>query len=245
MCATALEWLIEHPSPEDLVDGSGDAPDVSVSAKCAINVKHIKLLAFVEQMKFSSISLYFDHLQANTTNNIESLLEIIRIYGQRNSPPSAEAIQLFIDMGFEEALAREALRVVGNHHSLACEWLVGNRSKVAFDRSDGSPFDSHVLQILLDSPHIQLGLSSPKIFFGLYIVLILYFKTNASHMFNDYIFILNLFVASPAFLSILEDYAAMGMWLNDNETANIIGEILRTYHGEKHISAINHFRDCI
>lgn len=173
VCATALEWLIEHPSPVDLVDGSGDAPDVSVSTKCAINVKHVKLLAFVQQMKISSISLYFDHLQANTTNNIESLLEIIRIYGQRNSPPSAEAIQLFIDMGFEEALAREALRVVGNHHSLACEWLVGNRSKVAFDRSDGSPFDLHVLKILLDSPHIQLGLSSPKIFFGLYIVLIL------------------------------------------------------------------------
>lgn len=108
----------------------------------------------------------FFHLQKNTKNNIESLLEIIRIYGQRDLLPSTDALQLFIDMGFDEASTREALRATGNHYSLACEWLVGNQSKMAFDRPDGSPVDSHILRTLLDSPHIQLGLSSPKILFG-------------------------------------------------------------------------------
>lgn len=44
-----------------------------------------------------------------------------------------------------------------------------------------------------------------------------------------------------AFLSILEDYTTMSMWLSDNETAGVIGHILRTYHEEKHILAINQF----
>lgn len=44
-----------------------------------------------------------------------------------------------------------------------------------------------------------------------------------------------------AYLSILEDYSSMGMWLGDGETSGIIGHILRTYHEEKHILAINQF----
>lgn len=33
----------------------------------------------------------------------------------------------------------------------------------------------------------------------------------------------------------------MSVWLSDSETAGTIGHILRTYHEEKHILAINQF----
>lgn len=75
-------------------------------------------------------------------------------------------VQLFIDMGFDETTSREALRVAKNHQSYACEWLVGNRSKVALEQTDGLPIGSPILTTLLSSPHVQLSLSNPKIFIG-------------------------------------------------------------------------------
>lgn len=33
----------------------------------------------------------------------------------------------------------------------------------------------------------------------------------------------------------------MSIWLNDHETSSVIGQVLRTYHEEKHILAINQF----
>lgn len=33
----------------------------------------------------------------------------------------------------------------------------------------------------------------------------------------------------------------MNMWLNDTDTSGVLGQILRTYHEEKHIVAINQF----
>lgn len=49
------------------------------------------------------------------------------------------------------------------------------------------------------------------------------------------------FFYCEAYISILEDYSSMGMWLGDGETSGTIGHILRTYHEEKHILAINQF----
>lgn len=242
--AAALEWLIENPSPTEFTDDSHNPTDMSLSAKFVDNVNDhtIVCTAVVYTIHINNLFsfVFYSTLQTNTTDNIESLLEIIRIYGQRDAPPSTEIVQLFVDMGFDETTAREALRVTGNQHTLACEWLVGNRSKTAFERVDGLPIDSPILNTLLDSPHIQLSLSSPKIFFG-------------TQYFSEIIFIslsvIHITFASisyfSAYLSILEDYAAMGMWLNDNETSSIIGQILRTYHEEKHIFAINEFSDYI
>lgn len=106
-------------------------------------------------------------LQNTIKDNIESLLEIIRIYCQRDIAPSADMIQLMIEMGFDEATARQALKASKNHQSYACEWLVGNRSKVCqVEQTDGLPPDSPILAALLDSPHVQLSLSNPKIFMG-------------------------------------------------------------------------------
>ncbi|XP_050069301.1 ubiquitin-associated domain-containing protein 1 [Anopheles maculipalpis] len=46
-----------------------------------------------------------------------------------------------------------------------------------------------------------------------------------------------------ALISILDNYSTMTMWLNDNDTSAVLGHILRTYHEEKHIGAINQFNN--
>lgn len=168
-------------------------------------------------------------------DRIESLLDIIRIYCQRDIPPSNEMIRLIIDMGFDEASAREALRASKNHQSYACEWLVGNRSKIhQAEQIDGLPLDSPILKALLGSPHVQMSLSCPKMFIGKSEKTIQSVKSLPRTDSNTC-------VHSSAYLSILEDYSTMSMWLGDSETAGIIGHILRTYHEEKHILAINQF----
>lgn len=99
--------------------------------------------------------------------NIESLLEIIKIYCQREIPPPSEMIQLIIDMGFDEATARQALSATKNNQAAACEWLVGSRIKIYMaEQTDGLPNDSPILMALLASPHVQLSLSNPKMFLG-------------------------------------------------------------------------------
>lgn len=76
-------------------------------------------------------------------------------------------IQFIVGMGFDEATAREALKITKNHQSNACEWLVGDRCKInKYEQSDGLPNDSPILAALLSSPHVQLSLSNPKIFIG-------------------------------------------------------------------------------
>lgn len=41
----------------------------------------------------------------------------------------------------------------------------------------------------------------------------------------------------------LDNSSTMTMWLSDNDTAAVLGHILRTYHEEKHIVAINQFNN--
>lgn len=97
------------------------------------------------------------------------MLEIIRIYCQRDLPPPPEMVQFIVGMGFDEVTAREALKITRNHQGNACEWLVGDRSKInQFEQNDGLPCDSPILTALLSSPHVQLSLSNPKIFIGMF-----------------------------------------------------------------------------
>lgn len=139
--AAALEWLIENQSPTNPLLSTDETSTMSLSSKFTNN--------------------------ATIKDNIESLLEIIRIYCQRDLPPPAEMIQFIVGMGFDEATAYEALKITKNHQSNACEWLVGDRSKIhQFEQNDGLPTDSPILAALLTSPHIQLSLSNPKIFIG-------------------------------------------------------------------------------
>lgn len=41
----------------------------------------------------------------------------------------------------------------------------------------------------------------------------------------------------------LDNSSTMTMWLSDTDTAAVLGHILRTYHEEKHIVAINQFNN--
>lgn len=170
--AAALEWLIEHQSPADLAVNAECQSSLvmNVSSKFTNDVS--KLFQFIYFNSFNEISFVF---QSSAKDKIESLLEIIRIYCQRDIPPSNEMIRLIIDMGFDEASAREALRASKNHQSYACEWLVGNRNKIhQTEQIDGLPLDSPILKALLASPHVQMSLSSPKMFIG---------KSNRSFIF--------------------------------------------------------------
>ncbi|XP_035779604.1 ubiquitin-associated domain-containing protein 1-like isoform X2 [Anopheles albimanus] len=46
-----------------------------------------------------------------------------------------------------------------------------------------------------------------------------------------------------ALISMLDNYSTMTMWFTDNDTSSVLGHILRTYHEEKHILAINQFNN--
>uniref|UniRef100_A0A1I8JV40 UBA domain-containing protein n=1 Tax=Anopheles melas TaxID=34690 RepID=A0A1I8JV40_9DIPT len=46
-----------------------------------------------------------------------------------------------------------------------------------------------------------------------------------------------------ALISMLDNSSTMSMWLSDNDTSSVLGHILRTYHEEKHIVAINQFNN--
>ncbi|XP_055550686.1 ubiquitin-associated domain-containing protein 1 isoform X2 [Wyeomyia smithii] len=69
-----------------------------------------------------------------------------------------------------------------------------------------------------DSPILQVLLASPQVQISLG---------------NPKMFI--------ALLSMLDNSSTMTMWLSDNDTSAVLGHILRTYHEEKHIVAINQF----
>lgn len=100
--------------------------------------------------------------------NIEALLDITKIYCQRDIPPAADMVKLIIEMGFDESTAHEALRATKNNQTAACEWLVGNKSKFYMnaETESQSTEDSPILTTLLASPHVQLSLSNPKMFLG-------------------------------------------------------------------------------
>lgn len=71
-----------------------------------------------------------------------------------------------------------------------------------------------------DSPILQVLLASPQVQISLG---------------NPKMFI--------ALLSMLDNSSTMTMWLSDNDTSSVLGHILRTYHEEKHIVAINQFNN--
>lgn len=118
------------------------------------------------------------------------------------------------------------------HPILQCEWLLGNRSKSLTELRDGLPQDSPILQVLLASPQVQISLGNPKMFIG---KCGLRSKGDMIHCVTS--------VPFSALLSMLDNSSTMTMWLSDNDTASVLGHILRTYHEEKHIVAINQFNN--
>lgn len=136
--SAALDWLVEHQS------GSNEVQD-EVSS----------------QMTASSSKSYHGN---NSTENIEALLDIVRIYSHRDMPPSREMINALVDMGFTEPEVLKALKATGNNQSAACEWLCGNRNLSLMELREGLSPDSPILRAMMESPQVQMSLNNPKIF---------------------------------------------------------------------------------
>lgn len=157
-----------------------------------------------------------------TKKNIQALLEIIRIYSYKHITTKSNLKEVIWNMGFSKQVVKDALKVTENNYADACKWLMRTHDNY----NDGLLKDSPILKALIISPHIQLSFSSPKIFIGKW-------RLN----WRCYDDINNSFF--PAYLSILDNYSSINLWLSDAETAGVIGHVLRTYHEEKHILAIN------
>lgn len=76
------------------------------------------------------------------------------------------ALACMIEMGFDIKEIHEALQVCRNNPMVACEWLCGDREGAIFEAETGFPRDSTIVQTLIENPHFQLGLESPKMFMG-------------------------------------------------------------------------------
>uniref|UniRef100_A0A8D8FRV0 Ubiquitin-associated domain-containing protein 1 n=1 Tax=Culex pipiens TaxID=7175 RepID=A0A8D8FRV0_CULPI len=246
----ALDWLIQHDSSVKLLNcdtkGSGAAPQICTGIAAAddsgtnddvpsTSTVPLPPLAVAETdieeppstSQLASPSPHED--EPSTTpavqqeeedeatkfqrklDNVETLLDIIRQYSDRDVFPAPDMVATIVEMGFEEKSVREALVATRNNQSAACEWLLGNRSKSLTELADGLPQDSPILQVLLASSQVQISLGNPKMFIAL--------------------------------LSMLDNSSTMTMWLSDTDTAAVLGHILRTYHEEKHIVAINQFNN--
>lgn len=165
MYSNALEWLIQRQS-EDLgieetvmslprtVSLSSPSGIISSDVSCLLSAPTPFLFIY-----------YFCDLQS-PIENIAALLEIVRIYSHRDIPPSAEAIQNLVDMGFQESDVIVALKKTCNNKAAACEWLCGNRTGSLVELREGLALDSPILRTILDLPQVQLSLSNPKILLG-------------------------------------------------------------------------------
>lgn len=178
--AAALEWLIENQTPTNPMMSDAQLQAMNLPSKLPNNVStrksilaklsnSINLNDWHEKNSMIWLNFIFKIIlkQSTAKDNIEALLEIIRIYCQRDLVPPPEMVQFIVAMGFDEMSAREALKLTKNHQTNACAWLVGDRSKVnQIEQCDGLASDSPILAALLNSPHVQLSFSNPKIFIG-------------------------------------------------------------------------------
>ncbi|KAH8402475.1 hypothetical protein KR009_012215 [Drosophila setifemur] len=140
--STTMEWLIQNQNEEN----PQDAPPMSM------------------QQSLSSISPSTIITNNETIENTAALMEIVRIYSHRDSPPSDEIVESLTEMGFEEAAVMAALKKTGNNKASACEWLCDNRSGSVIELREGLAPDSPILKAILEMPQVQLTLSNPKTF---------------------------------------------------------------------------------
>lgn len=99
--------------------------------------------------------------------HIISLLEIVRIHNRKEVPNvSPVALACMFEMGFASTDIQEALHVCRNNPTVACEWLCGDREGATYEAETGFPRGSSIVKTLIENPHFQQGLESPKMFMG-------------------------------------------------------------------------------
>ncbi|XP_017123607.1 ubiquitin-associated domain-containing protein 1 [Drosophila elegans] len=140
--STTMEWLIQNQNEEN----PQEPP--------AMNMQH----------SLSSISPSTIVTNNETIENTAALIEIVRIYSHRDSPPSDEIVESLTEMGFEETAVLAALKKTGNNKASACEWLCDNRSGSVIELREGLAPDSPILKVILEMPQVQMTLSNPKTF---------------------------------------------------------------------------------
>ncbi|XP_062128750.1 ubiquitin-associated domain-containing protein 1 [Drosophila sulfurigaster albostrigata] len=147
--STTLEWLIQNQREED-----PNQPTV-------MNM----------QRSLSSISPSTIVTNNETVENTAALMQIVRIYSHRDTPPNEELIESLTEMGFEENAVISALKKTGNNKASACDWLCDNRSGSVIELREGLASDSPILKVILEMPQVQLTLSNPKTFLAFLAIL--------------------------------------------------------------------------
>jgi hypothetical protein len=122
------------------------------------------------------------------------LLEIVRYYSEKSDESSGgelqETITSLVNLGFHMDDIQRALRVTNQSnqnpsHVAVCEYLLENcddlNTKNALKESIF--VETHILKILLNTPQIQMSLSSPKFFIAYCSMLENYSSLNI--FFND------------------------------------------------------------
>ncbi|XP_075165434.1 kip1 ubiquitination-promoting complex subunit 2 isoform X2 [Haematobia irritans] len=140
--SSALEWLIQRQSEDTSIE------------EAVMGIPRTNSMASPSGILSSD----------STVENIASLLEIVRIYSYRDIPPTPDAVQSLVDMGFQESDVVQALKKTCNNKAAACEWLCGNRTGSLVELREGLSQDSPILKTILQLPQVQLNLSNPKIF---------------------------------------------------------------------------------
>ncbi|XP_012270240.1 ubiquitin-associated domain-containing protein 1 [Orussus abietinus] len=157
----ALEWLIEHeddPDEETLElppldpDFDANTPGPSFSRKNSVQENHNNLVRGGHGKK----------KEPNLVNVVALLLESFHQYRKLEFKPSPRLTESLKKMGFEEKDIVEALKITGNNHYNACDWLLGKRSRSLQDLDDGLDPDGPIYKAIMSNPHIQLSLTNPK-----------------------------------------------------------------------------------
>ncbi|XP_059403664.1 ubiquitin-associated domain-containing protein 1-like isoform X3 [Carassius carassius] len=153
----AMEWLIEHvddPMVDTPLPGQ-DSPGVMAAAAPAPAPPPSATASGVRARPSSQASL--------EEAKQDELTEIFkRIRRKREFRPDSQAVIALMEMGFDEKVVIDALRVNNNQQGAACEWLLGDRKPTPEDLDKGIDTSSPLFQAILENPVVQLGLTNPK-----------------------------------------------------------------------------------
>ncbi|XP_076242778.1 kip1 ubiquitination-promoting complex subunit 2 [Calliopsis andreniformis] len=166
----ALEWLIENQDNPDDYDEDDDL-DLLISSE-SNNNKDVagpssSVNAKKKSLKEACIELFKGENQSpkktgNLITIVDFLVESFQRYQKMDFKPNSKAVQSLLEMGFEEKSIIGALKITGNNHVNACEWLLGERRPSLQNLGQGLDSDGPIYKGIMNNPHIQLSLTNPK-----------------------------------------------------------------------------------
>ncbi|KZC11611.1 Ubiquitin-associated domain-containing protein 1 [Dufourea novaeangliae] len=167
----ALEWLIDHQNDLEDDGNNEDDSDLDLLTFETGNDKYVadpssSIGTRKKSFKDTCTELLEENQSLKKDGNLVSivdlLLESFHHYKKMDFKPNPKAIQLLLEMGFDEKNIIDALKVTGNDQTNACEWLLGERRRSLQDLGEGLNPDNAVYKAIMNSPHIQLSLTNPK-----------------------------------------------------------------------------------